>query len=155
VKRILVEAFVLLLLVMVVAQSGSIVNAAPPASDKVEQSILKLEQAWIDAEKANKPEDATTLFADDAVFTDSSGKSQGKAEELNSFHEVKWETADDSNMKIIQHGNTVIVTGDFNGKGKDMAGKKVEVSERWTDIWMKNAHGDWQIIASQSSPIKK
>jgi ketosteroid isomerase-like protein len=155
VKRILVEVFVLLLLAMGVAQSGSVVNAAPQAGDKVEQSILKLEQAWIDAEKAGKPEDATTLFADDAVFTDSSGQIQGKAEELNSFHDVDWETADDSNMKVIQHGNTVIVTGDFNGKGKSNMGKKVEVSERWTDIWMKNAHGDWQIVASHSSTLKK
>lgn len=154
-KRILVEAFVLMWLVMVVGQSGSIVNAAPPAKETAEQSVLKLEQAWIDAEKAGKPENATTLFADDAVFTDSSGQTQGKAEELNSFHDVDWETAEDSNMKVIQHGNTVIVTGDFNGKGKSNMGKKVEVSERWTDIWMKNAHGDWQIVASHSSTIKK
>jgi ketosteroid isomerase-like protein len=46
------------------------------------------------------------------------------------------------------------VTGTFKGTGKDNQGKKVEITERWTDTWMKNAHGKWQVVASHSSSLK-
>ena len=49
----------------------------------------------------------------------------------------------------------MLVTGNFHGEGKDDTGKNVEVSECWTDVWMKTTHNGWQIVATQSSPLKK
>jgi ketosteroid isomerase-like protein len=143
------------MLTMLVMVQGGAASPPPQAGNSVEQTITKLELAWNDAVKAGKPEQATALFADDAVFTDSSGAVQNKAGELNSFHDVNWDSAEDSDMKVVQRGKTAIVTGTFTGAGKDNQGKKVEVSERWTDVWMKNAHGQWQVVASHSSTLKK
>jgi len=149
-KTILVMTSILILSMLVHAPAKA--QAAP---DKVEQDILKLEQTWLAAVKDSKPEEAAPLFANDAMFTNADGTINGKAEELNSINKVKWETAEDSDTKVIQRGNTVIVTGSFHGQGKDDRGKKVEVNERWTDVWMKDPHHGWQVVASQSSPIKK
>jgi len=33
-------------------------------------------------------------------------------------------------------------------------GKKVDVTEQWTDVWMKTQDMGWQVVASQSSPLK-
>jgi len=71
------------------------------------------------------------------------------------MNKVKWETAENSDIKVTSHGNTVIVTGRFDGKGKDDAGKKLNVSEQWTDVWMQTKHMGWQVVASQSSPVNK
>jgi uncharacterized protein (TIGR02246 family) len=154
-KRVFVLAVGLMMGVLVVLQSAAVAKAGGKADDSVEQAILKLEQAWIQATQEGKPENAAPLFAEDAVFTDADGGTQGKAGELNEMNKVKWETAEDSDMKVIQHGSTVIVTGAFQGKGKNDQGKKVEVTERWTDVWMKTEHNGWQIVASQNSPVKK
>lgn len=154
-KRIIVLTAVLMMSIPIALQFYVVAHAGAGPSDKVEQAILKLEQDWLAAVKDSKPENAAPLFAENAVFTDADGTSHDKAGELNSINKVKWETAQDSDTKVIQHGNTVIVTGSFHGEGKDDRGKKVEVSERWTDVWMKTTHNGWQIIASQSSPSKK
>ena len=145
---------VVCMVMMLVMVQGGAAGPPPPTGNTVAQAVMKLELAWNEAVKAGKPEQATELFADDAVFTDSSGAVQNKAGELNSFHDVKWDTAEDSDMKVVQHGNTAIVTGTFKGTGKDNQGKKVEITERWTDTWMKNAHGKWQVVASHSSSLK-
>ena len=153
-KRIASGPVALVISLLMVALFQPVAFAQGNSSD-VEATIMKLEQTWIDAERQNKPENAAQLFAENAVFTDADGATFNKAGELNSMHQVTWETAEDSDMKLVQHGDTVIVTGIFDGKGKSSAGKKVTVSERWTDVWMKTEHGGWQIVASHSSPIEK
>ena len=152
-KKRIVVTVVLTLSMLAATQFSAVAKAA--SGDETEQAILKLEQTWLAAVKDSKPENATPLFADNAVFTDADGTSHGKAEELNGINNVKWETAEDSDTKVIPHGNTVIVTGIFRGKGKDNHGKKVDVSERWTDVWMETEHHGWQLVASHSSPLKK
>lgn len=153
-KRIFVltVAFAIALLATMATHPAAYAADKP---DSVEQAILKLEEKWLAAVKDSKPEEATALFADNAVFTDADGTYMNKADELNSMNKIKWETADDSDIKVIDHGTTVIVTGAFQGKGKSDQGKKVEVSERWTDVWMKTPHNGWQVVASQNSPLKK
>jgi ketosteroid isomerase-like protein len=153
-RRVFALMVVLAMSVLVVLQSTAVAQTGG-ADASLEQAILKLEKTWLQATQDGKPENAAPLFAEDAVFTDADGTTQGKAGELNEMNKVKWESAEDTDMKVIPHGNTVIVTGDFQGKGKDDRGKKVEVIERWTDVWMNTAHNGWQVVASQSSPVKK
>ena len=81
------------------SEFAAVAKAGGKADDSVEQAILKLEQAWIQATQEGKPENAAPLFAEDAVFTDADGGTQGKAGELNEMNKVKWETAEDSDMK--------------------------------------------------------
>jgi len=152
-KRLTVVTIALAMLMLGAMQFNAV--AQGKSSGDVKDAILKLEDTWLSAEKDNKPEDAALLFADDAVFTDADGLVRGKADQLNNMHQVKWETAENSGIKVIPHGKTIIVTGRFDGKGKDSAGKKVNVSEQWTDVWMKTQHMGWQVVASQSSPVNK
>ena len=154
-ERIVVVTIVLVMSMLNVVQLDPVADAQGKAGANVEEIILKQEQAWLDAVRDNKPENANRLFADDAVFTDTDGTTHGKADELNSMNKVKWETAENSDIKVIQHGDTVIVTGKFEGKGKDDRGKKVDVSQQWTDVWMNTKHMGWQVVASQSSPLKR
>jgi ketosteroid isomerase-like protein len=154
-KRIFILTVVIAMSMLAAVPAQPVVRAADKPGDSLEQAILKLEDKWLAAVKDSKPEDATALFADNAVFTDADGTFMNKADELNSMNKVKWETADESDIKVVEHGTTVIVTGTFQGKGKSTEGKKVEVTERWTDVWMKTPHNGWQVVASQNSPLKK
>ena len=152
-KRIGVVTIVLAMSMLGAMQFNAV--AQGKTSGNAKEAILKLEDTWLSAEKDNKPENAALLFADDAVFTDADGTVRGKADQLNSMNRVKWETAENSDIHVTSHGNTVIVTGRFDGKGKDDGGKKLNVSEQWTDVWMKTKHMGWQVVASQSSPLNK
>ena len=104
-KRIVIVTIVLVMSMLSAVQLKAVANAQVKAGAGVEEAILKLEQAWLAAEKDNKPESAAGLFANDAVFTDADGTTRGKADELNSINKVKWETAETSDIKVIQHGN--------------------------------------------------
>lgn len=103
-KRIIVLTAVLTMSMLITLQFSIVAHAGAGPSDKVEQAILKLEQDWLAAVKDSKPENAAPLFAENAVFTDADGTSHDKAGELNSMNKVKWETAEDSDTKVIQHG---------------------------------------------------
>jgi ketosteroid isomerase-like protein len=103
------------------------------------------------------------LLADKFANTSSDGKLTGKSETLAEYKTTKWQSAENTDVKVMMFGypsgeadlgNVAIATGIYNGKGTD-AGKPFEVHERWTDTWVKMPSGQWQCVASQTSPIKK
>jgi len=102
-KSIIAMPIVLLMSTVTVMQFNPVVSAQEKTGADVQEEILKLEQAWLAAVRTNTPEEANRLFSDDAVFTDADGMTHGKADELNSLNKVKWETAADSDIKVIQH----------------------------------------------------
>jgi ketosteroid isomerase-like protein len=67
---------------------------------------------------------------------------------------AKWTTNAIADVKIVQHGDSAIVTGSWTGKGVDATGKAVDAKERWADTWVKTAGGKWQCVASASAPSK-
>jgi ketosteroid isomerase-like protein len=67
---------------------------------------------------------------------------------------MKWSSAEYADVKVTVFGDTAIVTGGFNGKGMDEAGKPLDVHEGWTDTWLMMPGGQWQCVASHASPIK-
>jgi len=107
-KRIGVVTIVLAMSMLGAMQFNAV--AQGKTSGDATEAILKLEDTWLSAEKDNKPENAALLFADDAVFTDADGTVRGKADQLNSMNKVKWETAENSDIKVTSHGNTVMQT---------------------------------------------
>jgi ketosteroid isomerase-like protein len=52
-------------------------------------------------------------------------------------------------------GHTAIATGTFAGKGKDAAGKPLDVQVRFTDTWVQMAGGKWLCVATHESLLKK
>ena len=142
-KKTLVCSLGLLLLVTAAwSQSGT------------EKAVAALEQQWLQSQKTNNVDLLVPLLADKFVNTSSDGKFTGKAETLAEYKNTKWESAENTDVKVTVFGEAAIATGVYNGKGT-RSGKPFDVHERWTDTWVKLAYGQWQCVASQTSPIKK
>jgi len=87
-------------------------------------------------------------------MTGSDGKVTGKAESLATAKRTKYDSVDYDDVKVTVFGNTAIATGGFKAKRTDASGKPLDTHERWTDTWVKMPNGQWQCVASHSSPVK-
>jgi uncharacterized protein (TIGR02246 family) len=123
-------------------------------SGTTEKAVAALEQKWLQAQKTNNPDLLAPLLADNVVVTEADGKVYGKAETLANYKKTKWNSAEYTDLKVTVFGNTAIATGGFVGKGTDPSGKAIDVTERWTDTWVKMPSGQWQCVASQATPVK-
>jgi ketosteroid isomerase-like protein len=145
-------------LVFFLVSAAAIGNAAYAQAAKAasaEQAVLAQEQKWLESQKTNNTALLEPLVADDMVDTMTDGRLlMGKAAVVKDAKSVKWSSAEYTDMKSTLHGDTAIVTGIFNGKGTDMAGKPVNVHERFTDTWVKMPDGKWLCVASHGSDIK-
>ena len=129
---------------------------SPSVSDmnSAEQAVLALEQKWLQSQKTNDTALLEPLLADNIADTSTEGKLMtGKAAVVKDAKGVKWSSAEYTDMQVTMHGNAAIVTGIFNGKGTDTAGKPVNVHERFTDTWVKMHDGKWLCVASHGSNI--
>ncbi len=145
-------------LIFVLVSAAAIGNAAYAQSSKAasgEQAVMALEQKWLQSQKMNDTGMLEPLLADNIADTSTEGKLMtGKAAVVNDAKGVKWSSAEYTDMKATMHGDTAIVTGIFNGKGTDAAGKPVNVHERFTDTWVKMPDGKWLCVATHGSDIK-
>jgi hypothetical protein len=141
----------------------SLVTAAWPQTGKTEKAIAALEDQWLQSQKTNNVDLLVPLLADKFIETSSDGKVSGKSETLADYKKTKWESAENADVKVTvfgypsgetELGNVAIATGAYDGKGIE-SGKPFDVHERWTDTWVKMPSGQWQCVASQTSPIKK
>jgi len=119
-----------------------------------EKAVAALEQQWLQAQKTNNPDLLAPLLADKVMLTDSDGKVTNKAETLATYKKTKWDSAEYSDLKVTVFGDTAIATGGFKGKGTDPSGKPLDEHLRWTDTWVKMPNGQWQCVASHTSPVK-
>ena len=119
-----------------------------------EKAVAALEQQWLQSQKTNNPDLLAPLLADKVVITQADGKVQDKAGALATYKETKYDSAEYTDLKVTVFGDTAIATGGFKGKGTDASGKPFDVHERWTDTWVKMPNGQWQCVASQTSPVK-
>ena len=119
-----------------------------------EKAVAALEQQWLQSQKTNNPDLVAPLLADKFVSTGSDGKIQTKAESLATAKATKYEGAAYEDVKVTVFGDTAIATGVFKAKGTDPSGKPLDVTERWTDTWVKMPNGKWQCVASHQSQIK-
>lgn len=119
-----------------------------------ERTVAMLEQKWVQAVKANNPDLLAPLLADKFVITNDDGSVQNKAEWLAEMKRIKFDSAALDNLKVTAFGDTAIATGDFKATGTDAPGKSWDSHVRYTDTWVKMPNGQWQCIASQSTPVK-
>ena len=134
--------------------AGAQQPAAAKAGAGVAEALIQMENQWAQASKAGNADALAPLLAEDFVSLDSDGSLRGKAEVLARVKKAKWSTNEISEMKVIVHGDSAIVTGNWVGKGTDGAGKAIDAKERWADTWVKAAGGKWQCVASASAPMK-
>lgn len=135
---------------------GMLVLATAAWSQSAEDAvaIAGLENQWVQSQKTNNVDLLIPLLAEKFVSTSAEGKLTGKSDTLAQYKATKWTASDNTDVKVIVYGGTAIATGVYNGKGTN-AGKPFEVHERWTDTWIKMPGGQWQCVASQTSPIVK
>ena len=147
-KRRLMWCFVGLVLLVSAALSQAQETAG------TERTVAALEQKWVQAAKANNPDLVAPLLADKSVITDPDGKVLNKAEWLAEMKATKIDSAALDSLKVTAFGDTAIATGDFTMKGTDAPSKPWESHVRFTDTWLKMPNGQWQCVASQSTPVK-
>jgi ketosteroid isomerase-like protein len=145
-------AYSLVGLALLLGASGVQAAGANPS----ETAVAALEKAWMQAQQTNNYEALDPALADNFVQTGGNGKvTTTKAAALADAKTITWKNVDYSEMKFVVHGDTVIATGYFRGKGTDAEGKPVDERERFTDTWVKMADGKFQCVASQDTPVKK
>jgi len=147
-KRIWILLLVGLLSLGIATRSQAQTSGGP------EKAVAAMEQQWLQSQKTNNPELVAPLLADKFVSTGSDGKIQSKAESLATAKATKYDSAEYEDVKVTAFGDTAIATGVMKAKGTDPSGKPLDVSERWTDTWVKMPNGKWQCVASHQSALK-
>lgn len=150
-KRLLATATIVLL-TLGVANAQETAKGGGAAT--VVQALTDMENQWAKAAKASNADALAPMLSGDFVALDSDGSLHGKAEVLARTKKAKWVTNEISDLKVMVHGDSAIVTGSWIGKGTDGDGKAVNAKERWADTWVKMAAGKWQCVASASAPSK-
>jgi ketosteroid isomerase-like protein len=145
-KRLLIAAAIALMPLTAAAQN------TPKKEPPIEQALLALEQRWATAAKASDGAAVGALLAENFTAIDSDGSMRTKAELVERTTKGKWTTATLTDMNVVMHGNTGIVTGVWTGVGTDGGGKAVDGRERWADTWVKAKDG-WRCVASASAPL--
>lgn len=94
------------------------------------------------------------LISAELLFTNHLGHSITKAQDLAAHEsgQLKIQSLITSEQKIIARANVVIVSVRADIKGT-YAGQPANGNFRFTRVWEKNAHQQWQIIAGHSSMI--
>jgi uncharacterized protein (TIGR02246 family) len=133
---------------------GIAVGSRAQQTAATEKAVAALEQQWLQSQKTNNPDLVAPLLADKFVSTGSDGKVESKAESLARAKATKYDSVAYEDVKVSVFGDTAIATGGFKAKGTDSLGKPLDVTERWTDTWVKMSNGKWQCVASHSSPVK-
>jgi len=119
-----------------------------------EQAVADLEQKWMQSQRANNPDAIAPYIADKAILTSPDTKPLDKAGFLKEQKATKYSSVDYADVKVTVFGDVAIATGVFKGKGTGPDGKSFNVTEYFTDTWVKMAGGKWQCAASHSSSAK-
>ena len=133
---------------------GGAARSQAQTNGGTEKAVAALEEQWLQALKTNNPDLLAPLLADKLVITSEVGKVAGKAETLADVKSMKWNSAENSDVKVTVFGDTAIATGGLKGRGTDASGKPFDLDVRWTDTWVKMPSGKWQCVASHDSTIK-
>jgi uncharacterized protein (TIGR02246 family) len=119
-----------------------------------EKAVAALEQQWLQSQKTNNPDLVAPLLADKFVNTSIDGKVTGRSETLATAKATKYDSVDYDDLTVTVFGDAAIATGTFKAKGTDSSGKPMDVTERFTDTWVKMPNGKWQCVASHGSLVK-
>jgi ketosteroid isomerase-like protein len=129
-------------------------DAGGPLNDAGQ--LLYMEMEWSDADKkGDLAWFERNLAADYYGVSSVTGKLNTKAEDIADIRNRKEmiESAVASDMEVRVEGNTAIVTGVYQLKGRDEKGQPMDRRIRYTDVYVKR-DGRWLALASQGTLIK-
>jgi ketosteroid isomerase-like protein len=120
------------------------------------QQLLYMEMEWADADQRGDAAWFERNLAEDYYGVSSrTGKLNTKADDVADIKNRKEviESAVASDMQVHMEGNTGIVTGVYQMKGRDEKGQAFDRRIRYTDVYVKR-DGRWLAVASQGTPIQ-
>ncbi len=129
-------------------------DAGGPLNDAGQ--LFYLEMEWSDADRTGDLAWFERNLANDYYGVSSqTGKLTTKAEDIADIKNRKEviDSAVASDMEVRLEGNTGIVTGVYQLKGRDDKGLSFDRRIRYTDVYVKR-DGRWVVIASQGTPIR-
>ncbi len=122
-------------------------------ADDAERVVLDLEQKWCESEARHDVAFLEKVEVDGFTFTDATGKVTGKQEEIAEAKQggepINFKLSD---MKVHLYGNTAIVTGQTAFSPADLS-QVSSAAYRWTDVFVRQANGEWQVVASQATAL--
>jgi hypothetical protein len=121
---------------------------------ETEKTVAAQERQWLQSQKTNNPELLAPLLAEKFVDTEADGKVVNKSQSLAEAKATHWTSVDYKNLEVVAYGDAAVATGVYVAKGTDAKGKPMDISERFTDTWIKMPSGKWQCVASQGTTIK-
>jgi ketosteroid isomerase-like protein len=141
------------LAVAMVVSGAATRAAAADAAEAAEAAVTAAEHQWAKSQQTNNVDLLAPLLADKVVETTDEGKVRaGKEAVLAAAKSDTWSSVEYTDLKVTVFGHTAIATGTFTGKGP-IAGKPVDVRERFTDTWVMS-NGKWLCVATHDSPLK-
>jgi len=172
-KNVLLAVMALFCLVLVqgcqkaIAPPTNRADAGPAATPEkidtaaIQAELIKLERDWADAVKNGDADTVRRVVADDSVIVNPDGSTSTKAEEVEAVQARvvtidAWEISD-AKVTVLD-ANNAFVTGRGlikNGKSKVPNSKKtIDISGeyRFLDVYARR-NGQWQAVASQTTPI--
>lgn len=128
-------------------------NTTPVVSDtEALRQILAVEEQWREAKRKGDTAVLDRIFADEFSNTDENGKTYSKTEWIAALApgDPTLKTYKLEDAKIVSHAsNTATLTYSFTGTYTRGRIKR----SRDTDTWV-NRQGRWQVVASQSTPLR-
>jgi ketosteroid isomerase-like protein len=153
-KKLLI-ASVIFIATLQIAAAQNTTDGKANRNTKAEQELLKANQEYDTALLRGDTVALDQLYADEFVYTNPDGEIRNKAQQLafTRSGDLKFESAQSSDVKVRVYGKTAVMTGRFNAKGT-FKGENIDVRERYTAVWVKK-NGRWQLVAEQGNFIKQ
>ena len=128
---------------------------ATPALTEDEQTLLKLEQDWGEATMKGDVAFVDRSEAEEYVYTDPNGQLSNKKDSLDAAKAgaTKISSFKIRDVKVHVYGDSAVLTGQTQLKGKDDSGNDISGDYRWTDVFIRR-EGRWQAVASQATTIQ-
>jgi ketosteroid isomerase-like protein len=139
----------------VISLTFAAITQALPADGSAEKAVAAVEEQWTQSERTNNPDLLAPLLANKLIYIDTDGSISNRAKVLADSKAAKYTSVDIQDFHVTVHGQTVIATMVFKGKGTDAKGKPMDINARWADTWVKMPDGKWQCVLSQGSDLKK
>ena len=137
------------LLTIVAVSLGAVLAQAPDAK----QEILKAEDAWIAAIKAQDRAALDRMLAADLVYTHATGPVDTKAQYISSITSgnQKYASVERKDINLRVYGDAAVVTANMRMTGATK-GEPFDNRVRMLHVWIKQK-GAWRLVAHQTTKI--
>jgi ketosteroid isomerase-like protein len=125
------------------------------SSNKLEQTVLKLEQEWEDALLKSDVAALEKIYDDGLIYTHSNGSTDNKSSYVGKIKSgaAKYQTMKRDDIKVSVYGNSAVVTCHWDVHTL-ANGKQIDTDARYIHIYVKQKDG-WKMVAHQATLIVK